>query len=83
MVGGMHDRGPCMAGGMCGGQHAWQEGMRGRGAFMAGGMHGRGWQGGCMPCMLPPADTTRYGDTVNERAVCILLECILVLYFYC
>ena len=23
-------------------------------------------------------DTTRYGDTVNERAVCILLECILV-----
>ena len=24
-------------------------------------------------------DTTRYGDTVNERAVRILLECILVL----
>ena len=24
-------------------------------------------------------DTTRYGDMVNERAVCILLECILVL----
>ena len=23
-------------------------------------------------------DTTRYGDTVNERAVRILLECILV-----
>ena len=23
-------------------------------------------------------DKTRYGDTVNERAVCILLECILV-----
>ena len=28
-------------------------------------------------------DTARYGDTVNERAVCILLECILVMtYFY-
>ena len=24
-------------------------------------------------------DTTRYGDTINERAVRILLECILVL----
>ena len=23
-------------------------------------------------------DTTRYGDTINERAVRILLECILV-----
>ena len=23
-------------------------------------------------------DTMRYGDTINERAVCILLECILV-----
>ena len=23
-------------------------------------------------------DTTRYGDTINEREVCILLECILV-----
>ena len=25
-------------------------------------------------------DTTRYGDTINERAVRILLECILVWY---
>ena len=25
-------------------------------------------------------DTMRYGDTINERAVCILLECILVLF---
>ena len=49
---------------------------------MAGGIHGRG---ACIagghawharpPC---PADTTRYGDTVNERAVRILLECIIV-----
>ena len=23
-------------------------------------------------------DTMRYGDTINEQAVCILLECILV-----
>ena len=26
-------------------------------------------------------DTTRYRDTINERAVRILLECILVLKF--
>ena len=26
----------------------------------------------------PAWDTTRYGDTINERAVRILLECILV-----
>ena len=37
---GMHGRGACMAGGMHGGGHAWQEGMCGRGACMAGGMHG-------------------------------------------
>ena len=44
--------------------------------------------GGCAwllrgACMVAPGgghawDTTRYGDTVNERAVRILLECILV-----
>ena len=49
------------------------------GVYVAGG---HAWQGvcmvgACMPCM-PPADTTRYGDTVNERPVRILLECILV-----
>ena len=48
-------------------------GVRGR-----EGVHGRG---ACVPgvCVWharpPPADTTRY---VNERAVRILLECILV-----
>ena len=36
----------------------------------SGGMHG--CSGGCA------WDTTRYGDTINERAVCILLECMLV-----
>ena len=56
-----------------------------------GGMHGcsRG------VCMVAPggggvwllrvgghaSDTTRYGDTINERAVRILLECILVINF--
>ena len=44
--------------------------MAGRGAWRGGG---RAWHA------HPPADTTRYGDTVNERAVRILLECILVL----
>ena len=64
----------CVCGSMCGrrrlwqGVHAWQ----GEGVCMAGGhvwwggMHGRGraWQ--------------ILRDTVNERAVRILLECILV-----
>ena len=62
-------------GGMCGcsrgacmvalGGHAW--------LLWGGGMHGcsRG-EGGHV------WDTMRYGDTVNERAVRILLECILV-----
>ena len=35
-------------------------------------------------CMVAPGghawDTTRYGDMINERAVRILLECILVLF---
>ena len=37
-------------------------------------------------CVVAPGghawDMTRYGDTVNERAVCILLECILVLHSF-
>ena len=37
------------------------------------GMHGRGHG-----MHAPPPDTSRYSDTVNERAVRILLECILV-----
>ena len=62
-----------------GGMHGVVGGMRGRGgmhgghawgACMAGGMHGRGraWQ--------------ILRDTVNERAVHILLECILVLKMF-
>ena len=54
-----------LPGGMRGkGGHAWQRGVRSE-----GGMRGEGghvW------------DTTRYGDTINERVVRILLECILV-----
>ena len=44
------------------------------------GVHGGGvWWGACMAHMPPtPADTTRYGAAVNEQAVRILLECILV-----
>ena len=55
------------------GWRAWQGG----GVRGGGGMRGRGdaWQGGHAP---PPPDTKRYGDTVNERVVRILLECILV-----
>ena len=56
-------------GGMHGRGHAWQGGMRGR---------GRAWWGTCMVHMPPLPDTPRYGDTVNERSVCILLECILI-----
>ena len=44
--------------------------MSGRGACMAeGGMH---------DIPTPLTDTTRYVVMVNERKVCLLLECILV-----
>ena len=43
-----------------------------------GGMHGCS-QGVCMVALGGHSwDMTRYGDTINERAVRILLECILV-----
>ena len=73
---------------MAEGGHAWQGGMHGRGcvwrggpcvaggACVAGGVHGRG---ACMahtPTHPPHWQILR--DTVNERAVGILLECILV-----
>ena len=75
--GGMHG---CSVG------HAW---------LLQGGVHGCSW-GACMVALggmhgcsgghawlLPGGgawDTMRYGDTINERAVRILLECILVFY---
>ena len=49
--------------------HAWL--LPGTCMVAAGGMHGCS-QGG------HACDMTRYGDTINERAVRILLECILV-----
>ena len=61
-----------LLGGVCGclGGHVW---------LLWGGMHGCCWG----VCVVAPGghawDTTRYGDTINERAVRILLECILVI----
>ena len=72
MAGGMHDRGGMRGreGGMRDRRRAWQ------GACMAVGHTWQGegcaWQGACMPQQI-------LRDTVNERAVRILLECILVL----
>ena len=45
------------------------------------GMHGEGGmcgEGGCVWQRGHAWDTARYGDTINERAVHIILECILV-----
>ena len=64
--------GVCVAGGMCGGGHAWQEGVCGRGHAWWGCV----WHGGACVAAPPPHQILR--DTVNERAVRILLECILV-----
>ena len=65
----MHDRGGmCGRGGMHVG-HVWQGGVHGRGAW-AGGVCDRGGM------HAPHHQILR--DTVNERAVRILLECILV-----
>ena len=68
-VEGVHGGG---VGGVHGGGGVWQGGMRDGGACVAGG---HAWQGGhawregvCMPLW----------HVVNERVVCILLECILV-----
>ena len=54
-----------------------------QGVCMVGGMHGRGWRGVCMAgegCMHGGGGRVWQilRDTVNERAVRILLECILV-----
>ena len=69
-----------------GGGHAWL--LRGGACVVApggcawlllGGMCG--CSGGCAWLLQGGGhawDTTRYGDTVNERAVRILLECILI-----
>ena len=56
-----------------GGMHGCWGGMHGKG----GGKCGKG--GACMAKGGHAWDMTRYRDTINERAVRILLECILVL----
>ena len=53
------------------GGHAWL--LPGEACMVSwGGMHG------CSQGEVHVWDTMRYGDTINERAVRILLECILV-----
>ena len=70
MVGGVHGRGACVAGGhtWLGGGCVWQGGMHGWGAGVAGGH-------ACHAC------SPRHYEIrlVNARAVCSLLECILVM----
>ena len=71
---GVHGRGcawqggACMAGGMCGGGMC----MVGEGGVHDGGMRGRG------ACMAGEGVRHILRDKINERAVRILLECILV-----
>ena len=65
----------CVAGG-----HAWQGGtcMAGGCAWQGAGMHGMGGmhgRGACVPQQI-------LWDTVNERVVRIILECILVLHIF-
>ena len=74
--GGRAWQGVYMAGG-----HAWQGVCMAWGACVAGGcawQGGHAWWGVHAPPLL--ANTTRYSDTINEWAVRILLECILVPY---
>ena len=59
----MHGRGVCVVGG-----------VHGRGVCMAGGVHA----GGCMLGGVHAGGVHGVRDTVNEWAVRILLECILV-----
>ena len=68
------------------GEHAWLllggvcvVAAEGHAWLLPGGMHG--CSGGA--CVVADGgrrawDTTRYGDTINERVVRILMECILV-----
>ena len=75
-------RGVCVVGGACMAGGACVVGTCMAGVCLPRGVHGRGcawWGGGHAWHACSPADTTRYGDVVNERAVRILLECILVL----
>ena len=76
--------GVCMvAGGACmvARGHAWLLGGWGMcGEVGCAWQRGGGWQRGeaCVAKSWHAWDMTRYGDTINERVVRILLECILV-----
>ena len=73
---------------MAGGGHVWQGevcmvgDVHGREVCMAGGMHGRGYAGGGA-CMAGGVHGEGHYEirSVSERAVRILLECILVFSF--
>ena len=75
LLGGVHG---CSQGGMHGCSQGGMHGCsRGCAWLLRGGVVAPG--GACVVAGGGHArDTTRYGDTVNERAVRILLECILV-----
>ena len=85
--GGMHGQGVCMArglhawpGGTCVAWGAWPGGVHGWGACVTGDMHGGGrgvWWGHHVR-HAPPWQLLQLQHMVNERAVRILLECILV-----
>ena len=72
-TGGAYVVGACMVGG-----HAWQGGVHGRGVCMAGGSMtgGHAWQWGMRA--MHPWQILWLWHTVNEWAVRIPLECILV-----
>ena len=83
--GGVHGRGACM-GGMCG-CVCMVGGVYGKGGMCGGAcqgmsMAGGAWQGVCVAgrraCHAHPRLIPRLQHTVNEWAVRILLECILV-----
>ena len=74
-IGGVRGRGVCVAGAACVARgHAWQVGgmCGGGGHVWQGDMHGGG------VCMAGGRAWQILRDTVNERTVRILLECILV-----
>ena len=80
VAGGMHGRRGMHGGGACVVGHARQGGMHGRGVCVAGGVHGRGAcmaRGACVAGGMHGRGGHVWQilrDTVNERAVRILLE---------
>ena len=83
LPGGVHccSRGSCMVapGGVRGCSGGCMVAHRGHVWLLQGGMHGCSGGGHAWLLGGHVWDMTRYGDTINERAVRILLECILVI----